>query len=173
MSNETKIEWCDSTINPVMGCSGCELWNEERKTCYAGHKRRKGQCAKAIIAVTVQECPCSPSLSRSRNASSNARRPLFGRSCGDRTTHRIDKTCPVLPRCSSMNVNRLSLMSVRCRRCLTTPTKIASIDRLSLFYLCDFDDRTRAARVTHTHTIATHGVIVRRRPFLVEPCARK
>jgi hypothetical protein len=22
----TKIQWCDSTINPVMGCDGCELW---------------------------------------------------------------------------------------------------------------------------------------------------
>ena len=22
----TKIQWCDSTVNPVMGCDGCELW---------------------------------------------------------------------------------------------------------------------------------------------------
>src|ERR1035438_8524644 len=22
----TKIQWCHSTINPVMGCDGCELW---------------------------------------------------------------------------------------------------------------------------------------------------
>ncbi|MGJ8641831.1 MAG: DUF5131 family protein [Luteolibacter sp.] len=26
MAKETKIQWCDSTINPVMGCHGCELW---------------------------------------------------------------------------------------------------------------------------------------------------
>jgi protein gp37 len=26
MSKNTKIQWCDSTINPVMGCSGCELF---------------------------------------------------------------------------------------------------------------------------------------------------
>jgi len=25
MGRETKIPWCDSTINPVMGCDGCEL----------------------------------------------------------------------------------------------------------------------------------------------------
>ena len=36
MSMKTKIEWCDSTVNPTMGCDGCELWSSERKTCYAG-----------------------------------------------------------------------------------------------------------------------------------------
>jgi len=36
MSMKTKIEWCDSTVNPTMGCDGCELWSAERKTCYAG-----------------------------------------------------------------------------------------------------------------------------------------
>ena len=43
MSQTTKIQWCDSTVNPVMGCSGCELWNADRKTCYAGqlHQLRK------------------------------------------------------------------------------------------------------------------------------------
>src|SRR5688572_33443058 len=23
---KTHIQWCDSTVNPVMGCDGCELW---------------------------------------------------------------------------------------------------------------------------------------------------
>src|SRR2546429_9733548 len=23
---KTKIQWCHSTVNPVMGCDGCELW---------------------------------------------------------------------------------------------------------------------------------------------------
>ena len=36
MSKETAIQWCDSTVNPVMGCAGCELWTAQRKTCYAG-----------------------------------------------------------------------------------------------------------------------------------------
>jgi protein gp37 len=38
MAIKTKIEWCDSTLNLQMGCTGCELWNEEAgvKTCYAG-----------------------------------------------------------------------------------------------------------------------------------------
>jgi protein gp37 len=26
MSARTKIQWCHSTVNPVMGCDGCELW---------------------------------------------------------------------------------------------------------------------------------------------------
>ena len=36
MSIYTKIHWCDSTVNPTMGCDGCELWCETNKTCYAG-----------------------------------------------------------------------------------------------------------------------------------------
>lgn len=36
MSKTTKIQWCDSTVNPTMGCDGCELRNKDRKTCYAG-----------------------------------------------------------------------------------------------------------------------------------------
>ena len=23
---KTKIQWCHSSVNPVMGCDGCELW---------------------------------------------------------------------------------------------------------------------------------------------------
>lgn len=26
MANNTSIQWCDSTVNPIMGCDGCELW---------------------------------------------------------------------------------------------------------------------------------------------------
>lgn len=38
MSLHTKIEWCDSTCNPTMGCNGCELWNRSAgiQHCYAG-----------------------------------------------------------------------------------------------------------------------------------------
>ena len=36
MSLKTKIQWCDSTVNPTMGCDGCEIWDAHRKTCYAG-----------------------------------------------------------------------------------------------------------------------------------------
>tara|TARA_R110002072_G_scaffold289831_2_gene457092 strand:- start:25698 stop:26819 length:1122 start_codon:yes stop_codon:yes gene_type:complete len=27
MAKTTKIQWCDSTVNPVMGCDGCELYS--------------------------------------------------------------------------------------------------------------------------------------------------
>ena len=46
MGVATKIQWCDSTCNPTMGCEGCELWNTKtgEQTCYAGvlHKRYGG-----------------------------------------------------------------------------------------------------------------------------------
>lgn len=38
MAKDTYIEWCDSTLNLMMGCDGCELWNPKAgvKKCYAG-----------------------------------------------------------------------------------------------------------------------------------------
>jgi len=43
----TPIEWCDSTVNPVMGCDGCELWmpSTNVRHCYAGqlHQVRAGR----------------------------------------------------------------------------------------------------------------------------------
>lgn len=38
MAQRTDIEWCDSSINLMMGCDGCELWNPKAgvKHCYAG-----------------------------------------------------------------------------------------------------------------------------------------
>ena len=36
MSKDTMISWCDSTLNLMMGCGGCELWNGARRSCYAG-----------------------------------------------------------------------------------------------------------------------------------------
>jgi len=43
MGIETKIEYCDSTANPVMGCSGCELYHREpeRNHCYAARLTRR------------------------------------------------------------------------------------------------------------------------------------
>ena len=44
MADTTTIHLCDSTVNPVMGCDGCELWNENRRSCYAAilHHRHGG-----------------------------------------------------------------------------------------------------------------------------------
>jgi protein gp37 len=44
MGKDTTISWCDSSVNPTMGCDGCELWNDHEKTCYAGklHDRYGG-----------------------------------------------------------------------------------------------------------------------------------
>ncbi len=44
---ETGIQWCDDTVNPTMGCDGCELWNAKTNIfkCYAGqlHVLRAGK----------------------------------------------------------------------------------------------------------------------------------
>lgn len=49
MGEKTEIQWCDDTVNPTMGCDGCELWSSERKTCYAGklHDLRAGHAGYA------------------------------------------------------------------------------------------------------------------------------
>lgn len=38
MGKDTSIQWADSSLNPSMGCSGCELWNSKVKKCYAGRQ---------------------------------------------------------------------------------------------------------------------------------------
>lgn len=48
MARITEISWCDSTVNPVMGCDGCELWTPPDggpRACYAGtlHERYGGK----------------------------------------------------------------------------------------------------------------------------------
>ena len=35
MSDKTKIQWCDSTVNPIMGCGGCELFPSPRNVLAA------------------------------------------------------------------------------------------------------------------------------------------
>lgn len=39
MGRHTDIQWADSTLNPMMGCAGCELWIPKLgiKKCYAGN----------------------------------------------------------------------------------------------------------------------------------------
>lgn len=43
MGKTTKIAYCDSTINPVMGCTGCELYSRDpkRNHCYAARLCRR------------------------------------------------------------------------------------------------------------------------------------
>lgn len=46
MATGTKIQWADDTVNPTMGCDGCELWSDRTGVhrCYAGllHRRHGG-----------------------------------------------------------------------------------------------------------------------------------
>jgi protein gp37 len=51
MGQHTDIQWCDSTVNPVNGCGGCELWNaREGGSCYAGHLHET-RLAKSLPAL--------------------------------------------------------------------------------------------------------------------------
>ncbi|MCK6478846.1 MAG: hypothetical protein L6R43_01485 [Planctomycetes bacterium] len=61
MSMHTLIQWTDSTVNPVGGCGGCELWVPgapiEEQTCYAGHSTqwRKGKNRAFAMDFNVPE----------------------------------------------------------------------------------------------------------------------
>lgn len=59
MAETTGIQWVDGTVNPTMGCDGCELWNRQRKNCYAGklHVMRGGN---AGYAPTFEEVTLFP-----------------------------------------------------------------------------------------------------------------
>ena len=50
MSKDTNVEWCDSSVNPIMGCEGCELWTKNTRICYAGllHDMRGGHKGYAL-----------------------------------------------------------------------------------------------------------------------------
>ena len=52
MSQRTKIQWCDSAVNPTKGCDGCELWNVDEQRCYAGNiTRRFGKSNPGLATV--------------------------------------------------------------------------------------------------------------------------
>lgn len=55
MAVSTKIQWCDSTCNPTMGCEGCELWTSKVKKCYAGMLHRRFGGATRGYSPTFEE----------------------------------------------------------------------------------------------------------------------
>lgn len=60
MAKKTKIQWCDSTVNPTLGCDGCELWNVKTKRCYAGGMTRrfgKTNPGYATVFEAVEQAP--------------------------------------------------------------------------------------------------------------------
>ena len=88
MGIATKIQWCDSTVNPTMGCDGCELrevitrQNPEgvaRRSCYAGtlHDRCKGQKG---FAPTFEQVTLFPG----RMAEAAAWSDLYGKNRPDK-----------------------------------------------------------------------------------------
>lgn len=64
MSKATKIQWCDSTVNPTMGCDGCEIWGPQRRTCYAGMLHRRFGGATKGYAKKFEEVQLFPGRMR-------------------------------------------------------------------------------------------------------------
>lgn len=60
MSISTKIQWCDSTCNPTMGCEGCELWTKKIKKCYAGTLHVRFGGASSGYAETFEDVTTFP-----------------------------------------------------------------------------------------------------------------
>jgi protein gp37 len=68
MSAKTGIEWCDSTVNPITGCDGCELWAELLASgrlggpCYAGnyHEQRLARAWPGLYSSTFTEVRLVP-----------------------------------------------------------------------------------------------------------------
>lgn len=61
MSEKTKIQWCDSTINPIMGCGGCELFpapDEVMKAIDQAVEEAAGSefKSRAVLKRLVDEC---------------------------------------------------------------------------------------------------------------------
>jgi protein gp37 len=63
MATDTKIQWCDDTVNPTSGCVGCELWNQKaadigvEQTCYAGilHQTRLAKAHPGLYSARFSE----------------------------------------------------------------------------------------------------------------------
>jgi protein gp37 len=60
MAMKTKIQWCDSTVNPTMGCDGCEIWRPQRRSCYAGTLHTRFGGVTSGYARTFEEVTTFP-----------------------------------------------------------------------------------------------------------------
>lgn len=60
MAAKTKIQWVDSTVNPTLGCDGCELWNDKAKRCYAGTLTRRFGESNPGYATVFEEVERAP-----------------------------------------------------------------------------------------------------------------
>lgn len=54
MASNTSIQWCDDTVNPVMGCDGCELFETRPQFVHRIAKAlSKDDSASAVDAVAL------------------------------------------------------------------------------------------------------------------------
>ena len=78
----TKIQWCDSTVNPVMGCEGCELWPTSRSV-----KLR-------LVNIIVKRCDVSR-----RRAKTAVRAAIGGSNGPTKIWHARGEICEILNKC--------------------------------------------------------------------------
>lgn len=60
---DTKIQWCDGTVNPTSGCDGCELWTPGvGGPCYAGnlHETRLAKALPTLYAPDFNQVRTIP-----------------------------------------------------------------------------------------------------------------
>lgn len=63
MGKDSKIQWCDGTVNPSTGCDGCELWKPGvGGPCYAGnyHEARMAKALPKLYAAKFDEVRLAP-----------------------------------------------------------------------------------------------------------------
>ncbi len=81
MSIKTKIQWTDSTVNPTVGCDGCELWNEKQKICYAGKMTKRFGKSNPGLADRFEEVDTRPGkMADAAGWSDQTRKPRWTKS---------------------------------------------------------------------------------------------
>jgi protein gp37 len=72
---KTQIQWCHSTVNPVMGCDGCELWPNVGKVSAGIKKGLQSICAAPVSPMVLKQTLGKGSMSEIyRNRKDIARR---------------------------------------------------------------------------------------------------
>lgn len=95
MAKETAIQWCDSTLNAVMGCCGCELWPTITQLirCVADFLTRRCSVEPAIArtqaqrAMSCYELPTDIYHARTAVADALVKDPKSARALAEDITH--------------------------------------------------------------------------------------
>jgi protein gp37 len=78
MAKKSGVTWCDSAVNPTIGCVGCEIWNPKAGVykCYAGKMYRRFHPHAIPFESGVKERPGRMAECRKWPDLTGKRRPL-------------------------------------------------------------------------------------------------